>query len=874
MKKTILIAMLLGTMSAWAERTEIDLKQWKFAPDLYETIPPDRGWKDVTIPHDWAISGAFDRSYDLQTVTVVQNGEKSATVKTGRSGGLPWIGRGWYNTTLHIEGVEAAQPKKGDPGLRGAQYELLVDGAMSDAQIFINGAKIFNWPYGYNSFHINLTPYLKNGDNDLMIRLENKAESSRWYPGAGLYRNVHLIRTDVTHIPVWGTYITTPFVSQQQALVNIKTTVENAKGKRVHLQTRIYEGTPQKKGEMVAEDEQDFTYLNDDLPAEQVFFVASPKLWTPETPNRYFAETRVYLDTALIDTYQTTFGIRKIEFVPTLGFLLNGELRKFKGVCMHHDMGPLGTAVHPDALRHQLTMLKNMGCDAIRTSHNMPAPELVELCDEMGLMMMVESFDVWDLAKCKNDYSNHFKAVETHKTLRNANMQYTLSPNPQLRTWAERDMVNMVHHYRNNPCVMMWSIGNEVWNQTKDDGYLVAQWLQDICHREDPTRPVTCGMDQVWAILGNQFGATLDIPGLNYRTARYEEAYNRLPQKMILGSETASTVSSRGTYKFPVVIAPDRLYDDNQCSGYDVEYCSWSGLPDQDFALQDDYPWTIGQFVWTGFDYLGEPSPYDTDAWPSHSSYFGIIDLASLPKDRYWLYRSQWNKQEKTLHVLPHWTWPGQEGRITPVFVYTNYPEAELFINGASFGRRVFATKENCDTAATIPVGDFQIPDWGSAPQPQLLPRYRLMWQDAVYMPGEMKVYAYEHIGDTVVADSVVTVTAQKPHHLVLTPANLSELKQPGKSGLHYFTVSVEDQDGHPYPLADMMVQFSVSGNAKIAGVANGDAACLDLLQGKQMHLFAGQCTVIVDANGTFTLTATAGGLKPAQWPAPTKGKK
>lgn len=308
-------------------------------------------------------------------------------------------------------------------------------------------------------------------------------------------------------------------------------------------------------------------------------------------------------------------------------------------------------------------MLKDMGANAIRTSHNMPAPELVELCDQMGMMLMVEPFDDWSFRpKSQNGYGSIFGE------------------------WAQKDMENMVKHYRNNASVVMWSVGNEVPSQWGPDGVSELVMLQDICHRLDPTRPVTCGMDQYGAVIDNGFASTLDIPGFNYKPQYYTQAYEILPQKLILGSETASTVSSRGVYMFPMELKAGAKYPNHQSSGYDTEFCSWSNIPDVDFSMDDDYPWMIGQFVWTGFDYLGEPSPYDTDSWPNHSSVFGIIDLASLPKDRYYLYRSQWNKKESTLHILPHWNWKGREGEKTPVMVYTSYPSAELIVNGKSYG--------------------------------------------------------------------------------------------------------------------------------------------------------------------------------------------
>lgn len=872
MKKTLFLILLLISTLAFAQREEIDLKRWQFAKDLYSDIPPDRGWRWVTIPHDWAITGDFDIKNDLQKVAVEQNGETTATTKTGRSGGLPWIGGGWYKTTINVEGIEEATLRDTHTGPRGKQYEIVIDGAMSNAQLYVDGAKVMEWPYGYNSWHFDLTPYLTNGEHEIMMRLWNEKQSSRWYPGAGLYRNVHLVKTEPIHVPVWGTYVTTPVVTSDSALVNVKTSIHNATGKRIGIRTLILQD-----GNTVKTDDRAFENLSDSVPAEVTLQVSHPKLWSPETPNRYTVRTYIYSDGKLVDQVEQPFGIRKIEYIPSEGFRLNGEVRKFKGVCLHHDLGAVGTAVNTDAIRHQLTMLKDMGCDAIRTTHNMPAPELVEMCDEMGFMLVVESFDMWDLQKTANDYHKYFYQIETHKNMRSANLSHTQLPNPGLKTWAERDMINMLHHYRNNPSVVMWSIGNEVWNQTKADGWKVAKFLQDICHREDPTRPVTCGMDQLPAVFDNNFGATLDIPGFNYRTMRYLAGYEKLPQKLVLGSETASTVSSRGVYKWPVKIAPDVLYPDNQSSGYDVEYCSWSGLPDQDFALQDDYDWTIGQFVWTGFDYLGEPSPYDTDAWPSHSSYFGIIDLAYLPKDRYYLYRSQWNKDKATLHALPHWTWAGREGEVTPVFVYTSYPEAEVVVNGVSEGRQTFATKEGADTCRTIPVGEFEVAVWGSDPQPELLPRYRLMWQDVVYQPGNMKVYAYANVGDSVPVDSLIYTTAQKPHHLAIELANEQELQHPDQQGLHYFTISLEDKEGIEVPTADQLLTFTIKGKAEIIGAANGDPACLDRLQPKrvyvphkdqvkpgyekpatafQMHLFSGKCTVIVQAHGPFAITA------------------
>jgi len=765
-------------------------------------------WEDVTIPHDWAIYGPFSRDNDLQTVAVVQNGEETATVKTGRTGGLPYVGVGWYRRTLDVT-----------PGKKAT---LLFDGAMSEARVYVNGEEVIFWPYGYNSFHCDITPFLTadGKNNEIRIRLENRPQSSRWYPGAGLYRNVWLIETEKVHIPVWGTYITTELdPSLLEASVNIRTEIEGITTEEtVSLITvirdangRFITSIESLTGAEQAAAEGGIAVLNQKVTVEQ------PRLWFPETPELYTAYSRIYVqdkdgNRTLSDFHATTFGIRSIEVRPETGFYLNGVNRKFQGVCLHHDLGPLGAAVNTSALRHQLTMLKDMGCDAIRTTHNMPAPELIQLCDEMGFMVMIENFDEWDVAKCLNGYHRYFDE------------------------WAERDMVNMLRHYRNNPSVVMWSIGNEVPTQWTPGGYEVATFLQDICHREDPTRPVTCGMDQIDAILHNGFGAVLDVPGFNYRAHRYLEGYETLPQKVLLGSETSSTVSSRGVYKFPVEKKYDALYDDHQSSSYDLEYCSWSNVPDDDLALAEDYPWTMGQFVWTGFDYLGEPSPYDTDAWPNHSSMFGIIDMASIPKDRYWLYRSVWNRDSATLHILPHWNWEGREGEVTPVFVYTSYPRAELFLNGRSLGIR-----EKCDST--------------------LQHRFRLMWNDVRYEPGELTVVAYDSEGNKAMQKSVRT--AGEPYALELISARES-LSADGKD-LLYVTVRIVDRDGNLCPLDSRKVRFDVSGAGEFRAVANGDPTCLELFHLPEMSAFGGMLTVIVQSRekaGRITLKASADGLR------------
>ena len=797
MKKFFLAALAALTFSGAALgagplRQEVLLeKGWKFTKDDGEFAPvavDDSGWESVRVPHDWAIYGPFDANNDAQVVAITQNYETRASLKTGRTGGLPYVGVGWYRLTFDA-------PDFGE----GRSAELLFDGAMSQAKVYVNGKFVGEWPYGYNSFHFDITEFL-NPDgkaNTLAVRLENLPESSRWYPGAGLFRNVHLIVTDKVHVPEWGTQLICSDVTKRSAKVDLKVTIEGTPSK---VKTVIY--APD--GRKVASKSRSKAF---DKGREQKMKIRRPKLWSPESPSLYKAVTTVYAGGKPVDEYTTTFGVRSIELIPDKGFFLNGQHRKFQGVCNHHDLGPLGSAVNEAALRRQLTLLKEMGCDAIRTSHNMPAPELVRLCDEMGFMMMVEPFDEWDIRKCRNGYHLFFDE------------------------WAEKDMVNMLHQFRNDASVVFWSIGNEVPSQCDESGYKTAKFLIDICHREDPTRFTTCGMDQVLCVLKNGLAALLDVPGFNYRVFLYEQAYEELPHKIVLGSETASTISSRGVYKFPVVKTSRVRHDDLQCSSYDLEYCNWSNLPDIDFAMAADKDWEIGQFVWTGFDYLGEPTPYNL--MPNHSSNFGIIDLASIPKDRYYLYRSVWRPDVETLHILPHWTWPGREGEVTPVFVYTNYPSAELFINGKSQGVK---TKDPSDEKG----------------------RWRLMWMDTVYEPGEVKVVAFDADGNAVAEKTVRT--AGEPDHIELK-VDRSVLKADGKD-LAYVEVSVVDKDGNLCPSDGRLASFATEGaGGAYRAAANGDPTCLDLFHLPEMHFFNGKLTALVQASetpGTVTFTASA----------------
>ncbi|PTL26451.1 beta-galactosidase [Prevotella sp. oral taxon 820] len=780
-------------------RIERDLRHWSFSRDSVR-------WQTVEVPHDWAIDGPFDKRWDLQRVAIEQNGERQATEKSGRSGALPWIGRGYYRTTVSVPA-----------DCRHA--ELLFDGAMSEPVVYVNGRKAGRWAYGYNAFRVDITPFLnRNGRNMIVVSLNNREESSRWYPGAGLYRPVKLITTAATRLDDWSVFVRTVSLTPAEAQLRIDwKAVGPMKGKRV--EGRVIDD----EGHVVAA----FRAPTGQTAESRLLTVARPRPWSPESPALY----RLSLDIRqadgrrqAIDRHTTRFGIRTVTVGREGGFMLNGRSRKFKGVCLHHDLGPLGTAVNKAALIRQIETMKEMGCDAIRTSHNMPSTMQMEVCDSLGMMVMAESFDMWFYPKCKNGYVRFFGE------------------------WADRDITNLVLNHRNHPSIVMWSIGNEIPEQWSEEGRETARRLQDLCHRLDPTRPVTQGIDRIDEALRSGFAQVMDVPGYNYRDYKYSSGIGRLPQGFLLGSETASTVSSRGVYKFPVTISDHAVYPDGQCSGYDTEFCSWSNLPDADFLMQDDRPYTIGQFVWTGYDYLGEPTPYD-EYWPSRSSYFGICDLAGLPKDRYWLYRSVWNKRKHTLHLLPHWTWPGREGQTTPVFVYTDYPEAELFINGKSQGRLRH-------TIYSLPPAD-EATEKRQMETMDLLRRYRLMWTDVTYEPGEVKVVAYDATGKAV--DSTLVRTAGSPARLRLEPDR--PVIHADGDDLCFITVSMTDEAGNLVPTADDQLIFDVEGAGAFKAVCNGDATSLESFTRPQMKLFAGQLVLVVKsgtAAGDIRVTVRA----------------
>lgn len=793
MRKFCLFLLLFLPLLLSAEgRSVVNIKHWQFSRDSIH-------WQSVTVPHDWAISGPFDKKWDLQLVAIEQNGEKQKTEKSGRSGALPWIGKGYYTTSLYINNVE------------NRHVELDLDGAMAEPKVYVNGKLAGQWAYGYTPFKVDITPYIVKGNNRIDVSLHNMEESSRWYPGAGLYRPVTLVTTSKVHLDPWRTIVKTESVKDHIAAVSFEITLAGASDNfRGSLKCSLVDNaTGEEK-------------YQGSLPVignvrQGIFAVNNAKLWTPETPNLYTLNMTLMDDAGKeLDNLSMRFGVRTVKVDSIHGFQLNGVSRKIQGVCLHHDLGPLGAAVNKAAIIRQIKQLKDMGCDAIRTSHNLPSQMQMEVCDSLGMMVMAESFDMWIYPKCKNGYARFFK------------------------DWSDKDITALVEANRNHPSIVMWSIGNEIPEQWSYEGRIIAEHLQNLCHKLDPTRPVTQGMDRAEDALKSGFAQVMDISGFNYRVYKYDKNIKQLPKGFLLGSETASTVSSRGVYKFPVKwgVAPEDK--DGQCTSYDTQWCSWSNLPEQDFMAMEDKPYTIGQFVWTGYDYLGEPTPYD-EYWPSRSSYFGIMDLAGLPKDRYYLYRSVWNKKAHTLHILPHWTWPGREGQVTPVFVYTDYPEAELFVNGKSQGR----VKK--DTTVRLESHPAQ-KSWKDPTTPEeaerYATRYRLMWPDVKYEPGELKVVAYDAQGNAAAETTIKTAGEAKALKL---EADRTVLKK-GVDDLAYVTVSLVDKNGTELPQADDRIDVEVSGAGAFQAICNGNATSLESFTKPTMKLFNGKLVVTVKA--------------------------
>ena len=770
-------------------------------------------WRTLDLPHDWGIEGPFRAELPNNT------------------GKLPWAGIGWYRKPLVLAATD-----------QGRRIFLDFDGAMSHPKVFVNGKLAGEWAYGYSSFRVEITGFVHfGGTNVVAVRLDNPAGSSRWYPGGGIYRHVWLEKTLPVHVAHWGVFVHTPRVSAAEAQVVVETTVENQSAEPAALSVRQELIAPD-GASVIASATAMLPRLAASAGGEATtsMTVKEPQLWDLRSPKLHTMRTTVFSGDKEVDRVETPFGIRQIEWNAEKGFLLNGRVVKLQGVCNHHDLGALGAAFNLRAAERQLQILRDMGCNAIRTSHNPPAPQLLDLCDGMGFLVMDELFDCWKLGKTPGDYSSDFD------------------------TWHERDLLNFVRRDRNHPSVILWSSGNEIREQAKQrDNHDISRQLTALFHGIDPTRQVSSGMNNAQSIT-NGFAQTVDVAGYNYKAIRaktpnYLDHLRQAPQQPFFGAETASAVSSRGEYFFPVNEKKDGGFFQFQVSSYDLHAPAWANIPDVDFDSADQLPALAGEFVWTGFDYLGEPTPYNKDKsnllnfgnesereamtavmdklggnLPSRSSYFGIVDLAGFPKDRYYLYQSRWRPELPMAHLLPHWNWPGREGQITPVHLYTSGDEAELFLNGRSLGRKQKGERE-----------------------------YRLRWNDVKYEPGEIRAVAYKHgkpWAETVRRTSGEAAALQ-------VEADRKMLRADG-SDLSFVAVKVVDSRGEIVPRADQLVKFAVSGPAEIAGVDNGDAASLLPLQGSEMKAFNGLCLVILRSrpgeSGAIELRARAQGLPEA----------
>jgi beta-galactosidase len=791
--------------AAGERRTSFDAG-WRFqkgdAPGTEKPDFDDSAWRALDLPHDWAIEGPFDPAI------------------SPHQGALPFFGVAWYRKRFTLP-----------PAKDGRYYSLELDGAMSNATVFLNGHELGGRPYGYIGFAVDLTPHLSfGGTNVLAVRLAPEPESSRWYPGAGLYRHVWIDATGPVHVTHWGTFVTTPAVTDAEATVSIRSELQNRETQpaAVTLETAIVDAS----GREVARSSSAATIpAASSAVSEASLAVPKPVRWDLERPQLYTAVSTVKRGTAVLDRYSTPFGIRTIEWGPSKGFVLNGRRVQLQGVCNHHDLGALGAAVNRRALERQLEILKRMGTNAIRTSHNPPAPDLLELADRMGFLVMDEAFDMWGRPKVKNGHGKYFAE------------------------WGERDLRDMIRRDRNHPSVVMWSIGNEILEQADPEGWKVARRLTDICHEEDKTRPTTAGFNQIESAIRNKLADQVDIPGFNYGERQYAKIVGEHPSWTVVAAETASCVSSRGVYHLP--IENYEKHDSLQITSYDVIAPGWAYCPDVEFARLEAVPSVLGEFVWTGFDYLGEPTPYfawnkprDEKDWPSRSSYFGIVDLAGFPKDRYYLYQSHWTKAPM-VHVLPHWSWAGREGQEIPVIAYTNAEAVELLLNGRSLGRK------KKGEPYVLPVNQKVSSDL------RFTTKYRLVWQ-VPYQPGTLEAVAYT-AGKPVARSAVKTAGA--PARIALVP-DRSRIKADGED-LSFITVRVEDKDGHLVPNADNLVRFTIEGKGSLAAVDNGNPASVESFQATHRNAFSGLALAIVRSRrgepGAIEVKAESEGLAAAR---------
>lgn len=764
----------------------------------------DNEWAGIRLPHDWAIEGPFDSHLNPHT------------------GALPVFGIGWYRKAFTV------------PASRKSSYfSIEFDGAMSNAQVWLNRSKLGERPYGYISFGFDLNDYLNfDGENVIAVRLTPEDHSSRWYPGAGIYRNTWLNVTGPLHIARWGTYVITPEVSGDHATVAVKTELRNRYSSEAGAE--LHSSILDAAGNVVAQHTD-----NVRIPAGGIETVATtlsvgrPERWDIDRPYLYTLLSEVRDGPQVTHSYRTPFGIRTIAFDKDRGFSLNGRYLKLHGVCNHHDLGALGTAVNRRAIERQLQILKNAGVNAIRTSHNPPAPELLDLCDQLGFLVMDEAFDMWRIPKVPNGYSKYFDQ------------------------WSERDVRDMVRRDRNHPSIIMWSIGNEVPEQGHADGGQEARRLVEFFHQEDPTRPTTSAFNVPDGAIKNGLAAAVDIPGLNYKPWMYEQVHKDHPTWILCGSETSSCVSSRGAYHLPLV-----KYDKQpslEISSYDIITASWAYCPDVEFSFQDRLPNILGEFVWTGFDYLGEPTPYfdyrpgadNSHDWPARSSYFGMVDLAGFPKDRYYLYQSAWS-QAPMVHLLPHWNWEGREGQPIPVMCYSNCDEVELFLNGKSLGR-----KRRFADPVELPVG----PNVSETRKFQS--KYRLLWQ-VPFAPGTLHAVAWRQ-GQQAATYEVRTAGPAARVKLIPDRAAI----QADGDDLSFLTVRIEDKAGTLCPAAGHLVHFQLAGPGAIAGVDNGNAATVEPFHADYRKAYHGLALLIVRSrqgqHGNIHITASAEGLTPGR---------
>ncbi|HZM01379.1 MAG TPA: beta-galactosidase GalB [Candidatus Saccharimonadales bacterium] len=777
----------------------------------------DSQWRHLDLPHDWGVEGPFKQEYP------------------GETGKLPWWGVAWYRKHLKL-----------GPADRDRRIFLDIDGAMAYAMVWVNGEFAGGWPYGYASWQVELTSHLKVGaDNVIAIRLDNPKDSSRWYPGGGIYRNVWLEKTEPVHIHHWGVVVTTPQITDDHAVVSIKAEVDNQSPHEAAVVARVIirelktldNGLEVQAGRSVAHS----SSAPFSIPAgsngssEVTLKLDHPRLWDVDHPHLYEASITLEQNGKVVDRCETPFGVRIIQFTADNGFLLTGKRVPLNGVCDHHDLGPLGAALNVRALQRQLEILREMGCNAIRTSHNPPAPELLDLADRMGILIMDESFDCWERAKKKNDYHLLFK------------------------DWHEKDWRAELRRDRNHPSIVLWSIGNEIPEQASPRGLELAAELTQIAREEDATRPATAACDNPKSGYSG-FQNIVGVFGYNYKPFLYGKFHAANPKVPLFGSETASCVSSRGEYFFPISTNKLEGKADFQVSSYDLYAPRWATTPEAEFRGQDEFPFTVGEFVWTGFDYLGEPTPYNNDytnlptftdpaqrqkmekelqdtgkiLTPSRSSYFGIVDLDGFKKDRFYLYQARWRPDFPMAHILPHWTWPDRVGQVTPVHVYTSGDEAELFFNGKSLGRKQKAQYE-----------------------------YRLQWDDVVYEPGVLKVVAYKN-GKKWATDTVET--AGRPAKLELT-ADHQTISADGED-LSFVTVKVLDGKGLMAPRASNRIHFEIEGPGEIVATDNGDPTNLEVFHSSERNAFNGLCLVIVRSkpgqHGSISLRAESEGVHSA----------